>query len=155
MVATATRKLEVYGDWPELEAAVGPNWGVGDGVHIPPPPGVLEDVEVKIDVGNYGILGSVPNYKGIPKDVETGSTDVATARIRSINYDPLFLPALPDTRIPQWNVLPYGAWYQAHIPSVKKSAVFGAQTTVAQYGKPMNFKAPEVASIAGAAVFGG
>lgn len=148
-------KLELYSEWPEVTAPIGPNWGVGKGVHLLPLPGRLVDEEIVVVRANYGVEGSEVNWRGIEKSPITGSSDEATARVRSINYDPLYIPAFPDTRLPQWNVLPYGSWYGGRIPSAKKSATFGAQQTVAVYGAPMNFKSPEVASIAEASLLSG
>lgn len=148
-------KLELYSEWPAVTAPIGPNWGVGRGVRFLGLPGRLKDEEVVVVRANYGEQGSEVNWRGIHKSVITGSSDEATARIRSINYDPLFIPAFPDTRLPQWNVLPYGSWYGGRVPSAKKSATFGAQQTVAVYGAQMNFKSPEVASIAEASLTSG
>lgn len=154
-VAVTRNNLELFSEFPEPEAAVGPNWGVGAGVHLHPLPGVLRDEEIIIVRANYGIEGSFVNYRGKKKNKRTGATDSDTARVRSINYDPLPIPAFPDPRNPAWNVLPYGSWFHGRIASAKKSAVFGSQTVVAQYGAPMNFQSPDVASIAPSSIFSG
>ena len=139
--------LETESIWPQVVAAVGPDYGVGDGIETPWAASTLENgLSVEIPA-NYGTEGSEPEYRGLQRDAfTTGTTSERTARIRSIGWEPGPLPA-EDTRILQYNLLPYGAWYFNRIPSANKAATYGNDQTVEMYGVSVNFQEPGTAQL--------
>lgn len=143
----STPQLETKGAWPLVQAAVGPDYGVGEGVETPWLVSSLENGLIIELPANYGSEGSLPDYLGLQRDAfVTGTTSEATAKIRSIGWEPGPLPA-EDTRTPQYNLLPYGTWYRDRIPSAKKAATYGSEQTSELYGVTVNFQGPATAQL--------
>ena len=140
--------LETESIWPLITAAVGPDYGIGNGVEVEWRPSHLEE-GLQLDIpANYGTNGSKPNYKGLPRNpFYTGTTSQATAIVRSLGRDPGPLPADVLPNWPEYQLLPYGAWYNNRIPSVNKAATFGNDQTVELYGYSAEFQAPQNASL--------
>ena len=141
-------QLETESIWPQLQAAVGPDYGIGNGVEVEWRSSILEDGYTAEIPANFGSEGSTPNYKGMPRDAFlTGMTSERTAIVRSIGNDPGPLPAevLPDTL--QYTLLPYGAWFNNRIPSANKAATFGNDQTVEVYGYSAQFEPAQNASL--------
>ncbi len=137
--------------YPLPVAAQGPDWGIGPGYSAISEwvPSVLEEEYYHLSPANYGIEGSGqrPAWQGVLTNPdEAGANEFATNKVRTIRWQGQALASF-DPSLPQWNVLPPGAYYRSHVPSVKQNRTFASVTTKQSLAGPLDFNSPAVASL--------
>lgn len=147
---TKTGEITQFQDvFPHTVAARGPLYDVGPAYYPYWAPNVLAEEKVVFIPGNYGQAGSLTKYanNSTPGDpLVAGSEETATARVRSLRWDPEALPGF-DPRIAPWNILPKGEAYQVRVPSVKSNAGYGNSVAHHNIQQPLDFTPPTVASL--------
>lgn len=142
--------------FPERDAALGPDYDIGKPYYPAWVPNKLMAEHLIFIGANYGQAGSQrkdANNSTSGDPLIAGKTEFDNAKVRTIRWDPDFLPGF-DPRIQQWNNLPNGSYYRGRIPPVKSNADFNNSVQEAVIQSPLNYTPPNVASLVASGLAG-